>query len=130
MAIWLALTAKCMATWASKLDKFIHFTLSEESAIERLSLRSYCEKCFTTYHSLYKKEQKPGFCDNDGVKLVSRIDDQPLQIKKRMQQYREHISPILEHFRKQDLLLEIDAAPSIEEIHKEIVTKLGLEKRN
>src|SRR5690606_34562070 len=38
------------------LDGFIHFTLSSEAAIERLSLRTICPNCQATFHSKYKKE--------------------------------------------------------------------------
>lgn len=113
-----------------KLDKFVHFKLSEEVAIERMADRLYCEKCFATYHPIYNPEKKKGFCDNDGHVLIHRIDDQPDQIKERMKQYRENLESIKKHFEEKGLWMEIDAAPSIQEIHKDLVAKLNLKKEN
>lgn len=113
-----------------KLDTFVHFKLSEEAAIERMADRLYCEKCFATYHPIHNPEKKKGYCDIDGHALIHRTDDQPAQIKKRMEQYRESIGPIKKYFQEKGVWLEIDAAPSIQEIHKDLVQKLNLKKKN
>ena len=107
-----------------ELDLFVHFRLSEEAAIERMSLRTYCPKCEATYHSKFKKEEKEGFCNNDGEILLTREDDKPEAIKKRLAWYQDDIDPILSEFEKRGILLEIDAAPSIEVIHKDLVQKM------
>ncbi|MCA9374918.1 nucleoside monophosphate kinase [Candidatus Dojkabacteria bacterium] len=115
-----------LAKFDRKLDHFIHFALSEEAAIDRLSLRWYCPKDGTTYHEKYKKEKIKGICDKDGTQLIQRSDDKPDAIKQRMSFYRESIEPILSEYRSRGILIEIDAAPSIEEIHHEVVKVLGL----
>lgn len=109
-----------------KLDLFIHFVLSPETAIERMSTRKYCPNCGTTYHPKFKKEAQEGKCDKCGAILTKREDDQPEKILKRLSEYNRTITPILENYRKKDLLIEVDAAPSIEEIHREILSILGL----
>ena len=109
-----------------ELDAFVHFTLSEEAAIERMSLRWVCSRCDSTYHTKYKKEKVEGYCDKCGTKLSQREDDQPERIKMRLMEYNRTIEPISRYFREKNLLIEIDASPSIEEIHKVVVDKLGL----
>lgn len=109
-----------------KIDYFVHFRLSEEIAIERMSLRWICPNCDRTYHEKYKKEKVSGFCDNCGMKLEQREDDKPERIKSRLMEYNKTIAPILEEYRKRGILVEIDASPSIEEIHKELLAKLSL----
>ena len=44
----------------------------------------------------------------------------------RLIEYNKTIEPILNHYRNTGNLIEIDASPSIEEIHKEVVEKLEL----
>ncbi len=117
-----------MKKYDRELDKFVHFYLSEEAAVERMSLRWVCPECGTIYHEKYLKEKKKGYCDKDGEKLIQRDDDKPAAIKERLRQYDEMIKPILDEYRKRGILLEIDAAPSIEEIHKELVQKLALDE--
>jgi len=113
-----------------KLDAFIHFKLSDKVAIERLSRRLVCPVCKTAYDNKHKPPKKEGVCDNDSATLETRPDDQPDQIKNRLRQYNKSIFPILNHFDKQGLLIEIDASKSIDLIHKEIIKQLNLTKRN
>jgi adenylate kinase len=108
------------------LDYFVHFVLGEDAAIERMALRTVCTNCGATYHSKYKKEKVDGYCDNCGTMLTQREDDQPDRIKKRLQEYNRTIGPILEEYRNRGVLLEVDASPSIEEIHENLVKLLNL----
>ncbi|MHC1716474.1 MAG: adenylate kinase family protein [Candidatus Dojkabacteria bacterium] len=108
------------------LDKFIHFTLTEESAIERMSLRLVCTNCDSTYHQKYKPEKIKGYCDKCGTILSQREDDKPDRIVKRLEEYSRTIGPILEEYRKRNILVEIDANPGIEEIHENVVRALNL----
>ncbi len=109
-----------------QLNHFIHFTLSEQVAIERMSLRWICPNCDSTYHEKFKIEKVKGYCDKCGTKLIQREDDQPDRIRNRIREYNRTIKPILDSYRSRGILIEIDATPSIEEIHKELVFKLGL----
>jgi adenylate kinase len=110
-----------------ELDAFIHFNLEEEVAIKRLSKREFCPDCNMTYHKEHNPSKAEGICDVDGAKLDIRADDHPKQIRERLRQYNESIEPILDHFK--DVLIEIDASPSIAEIHREIIEKLNLNKK-
>jgi adenylate kinase len=109
-----------------KLDMFIHFTLDEQSAIERMSLRTVCSNCGSTFHSKYKKEKVEGYCDKCGTILAQREDDKPHKIVQRLKEYSRTIAPILTEYRNRGLLREIDASPTIEVIHKEVVKVLNL----
>jgi adenylate kinase len=91
-----------------------------------MSLRKICPNCDTTYHEKYKPEKVKGYCDRCGTKLVQREDDQPKKIKIRLKEYNETIGPIVETYKNRGILIEIDASPSIEEIHTQLVQKLGL----
>lgn len=103
------------------LDHFIHFSLSEEIAIERMSLRKVCSVCGENYHEKYKKEKKEGVCDIDGGKLVKRDDDKPEAIKKRLEEYSKSITPILKEYEDRGVLIDIDASFTIEDIHKKVM---------
>ncbi len=109
-----------------KLDLFIHFTLSAETAIERMSVRTYCPNCGMTFHPKFKKEKVEGICDKCNTKLIQRDDDKPEKIRKRIEEYNRTITPILEKYKERGILVEVDAAPSIEDIHKEILRILDL----
>jgi adenylate kinase len=109
-----------------KLDYFVHFTLSEEKAIERMSLRRVCPNCHAVYHKKYKPPKVEEYCDRCGMKLEQREDDRPEKIKMRLREYNKGIDRIVNYYKDKNKLIEIDASPSIEEIHKVVVEKLNL----
>lgn len=109
-----------------KLDKVIHFTLSEDEAMKRLAGRKICPKDQSTYHPIFKPEKVEGKCDLCGGDLIVRDDDKPESIKKRFEQYEKSITPYVEEYMKRGILVEIDAGPSIEEIHEKVVDVLDL----
>jgi adenylate kinase len=109
-----------------KLDKFIYFELDEATAIERLSLRRVCNNCDQIYHAKFKKEKVDGYCDKCGTMLSQREDDKPHKISQRQKEDERTIKPIIEEYKKRGIYLEIDASPSIEEIHEEVIKLLNL----
>lgn len=113
-----------LAKFGRTLDLFVHFKLDVEIAIQRMAPRVICPKCGTTYHPIFNPEKTAGFCDKDGVRLVHRDDDKPESIRQRINEYKRTIKPILKAYEKRDILIEIDASPSIQEIHKEIMQKI------
>lgn len=115
-----------LAQFSKKLDKAVVFDLSEETAVERLSLRRVCPKCGKNYHLKYLPPKKPGVCDLDGAKLYQREDEHPEAIKTRHQQYYSTIKEIMAAYEKQGKLVVVDANGTIEEIYKEMVEKLGI----
>ena len=109
-----------------KLDSFLYFKLDEETAVERLSLRRVCNNCDSIYHAKFKKEKVEGYCDKCGSLLSQREDDKPNKIIQRLKEDERTIKPILEEYKKRGIYLEVDASPTIEEIHKEVVRTLNL----
>lgn len=109
-----------------KLDHFIHFSLTEESAIERISLRRVCPDCFTSFHEKYKPEKVLGICDKCGGKLMIRADDKEEVVLFRQRQYKEAIQPILDEYRQRGVLIEVDASADIKTIGKILREKLLL----
>jgi adenylate kinase len=116
-----------LSEYNRNLDRVIFLSLSSESIIERLSLRRYCPKCGRHYHLKYDAPKKEGVCDDDGEKLTIRDDEKPEFIKRRMNEFETKVKPVVEKYRERGVLLEIDAEPSIEEIHKTLVERLSNE---
>ncbi len=117
---------KLLKEYNRQLDLFIHFSLSPEKAIERMSLRKICSVCGENYHDKYKPEKEETVCDKDGGKLLRRDDDKPEAIKKRLEEYDKSIQPIMNEYEKRGLLVDIDAAFTIEEIQKEVMKFLDI----
>jgi len=56
-----------------------------------------------------------------------RSDDRPETIEKRFSEYENKTVPMIEYYRKKGLVITIDGVGDIEEIHKRILTALGIE---
>lgn len=84
------------------LDKFIYLKLSQDESVARLSKRK--RAIFT------------------GSKI---LHDSPERVKQRLEVYRTNEKQVLEFYRKDNLLLEIDAQGSIEKVFGEILSGLS-----
>jgi adenylate kinase len=54
-----------------------------------------------------------------------REDETLLAIRKRIESFHKFTEPVLDFYRKKGILVEIDGEKKIEEIHKEILKKIG-----
>ena len=109
------------------LDAAINFFAPEALIIERLSGRRVCKQCRTGYHVVNKPPRLPGRCDACGGELIQRDDDKPEAIRTRLHAYAATCNPVLEYYRQQGLLREIEASgdPGAVFAHaREVIRKL------
>lgn len=104
----------------SDVDLALYLDVTEKVAVSRLSERRYCPQCGESYHLKFKPPEKDEICDKDGTELKQRKDDKPEVIKKRFREYREKTEPILDFYRKQGMLKEIDGEKDIETVFQKI----------
>lgn len=65
--------------------------------------------------------------DDEGIRRLSsrgRSDDTPEAIKTRLNWYHQETEPVLDYYRKQGILVEIDGEKTIEEIYEDIIAHL------
>jgi adenylate kinase len=113
--------------FGKKIDRVVFIEISEAESVKRLSARRTCDKCGEIYNLITNPSPAGDNKCPCGGNLVHRADDQPEAIKTRLQIYREKTLPILEKAKQEGILLEVNGERSIETIHEEIATKLGLE---
>lgn len=106
-----------------KCNAVLNFTVDEEIVIERLSDRWMC-KCGAVYHSTNNAPKKKGICNKCGSKLYQRSDDKEETARKRVEVYLKQTSPLIEYYKKRNLLITIDADRPIEVIFKDTVKNL------
>jgi len=104
-----------------KIDAAIELELSKEESINRIASRRVCPKCGKNYNIIYLKPKKDGYCDDDSTKLITRDDDKPLEVKKRLEIYKSQTEPIKMEFKKSKILRVIDASKPIPEVSKDIL---------
>ncbi|MBI3036887.1 adenylate kinase [Candidatus Woesearchaeota archaeon] len=100
------------------IDAVLNFTAPPKTIIERISGRRTCRKCSATYHIKYSPPKKEGACDKCGSELIQRSDEKPGIITERLRVYEGQNKPLIDYYRNEQLLSEIDASFHITEIDK------------
>ena len=108
-----------------KLTKVINISVDPEILIERAVGRRVCKTCGMTYHVKFKPPKEEGICDKDGTKLIQRDDDTEETVKTRISVYFDQTAPLIDYYRAQNLLIDIDGAKDIDKVFDDIV--IGLE---
>ena len=92
-----------------KLTHVIYFALPEQVLMARLTGRRTCSKCGAIWHVQTKATKVEGVCDQCGGKTVQRSDDHPDKITQRLIEYRTLTAPLLDYYRRRNLLRDLDA---------------------
>lgn len=101
-----------------KVDLAILLDISQEETIKRLSGRRMDPKTGKIYN--LKTAPKPG-PEVDVPGLLQREDDKPEAITKRLKEYHSNTKPLLNLFKKKNVLVSINGEQPIEKIQEEIV---------
>ncbi len=107
-----------------KLDKVLYLNAPEEVLTQRITGRRVAEKSGKVYHIKFKPPRVSGICDLSGEKLKHRNDDRKEVVKERLKTYLEQTAPLIEYYRRQNILSEVDSAPSPEKVFSRIQTLL------
>ena len=100
--------------------KIVFFELSKEEAIKRLVWRMYNPKTQETFPSWTLVDPKTW------ETLIKRIDDEEKAIFERINLFYNTTMPIVEEYRKEWNLIEVNANQSVEAVNKELLEKLWL----
>ncbi len=103
--------------------------VSEPVLIERLTGRWTCRGVGQhVYHLQHNPPKVAGVCDADGAELYQREDDQDETVKRRIAEYLKNTAPLIEYYRGQKLLAEINGEQPIRQVTAQLtgaVAKLG-----
>ncbi|HEY1421145.1 MAG TPA: adenylate kinase [Candidatus Dormibacteraeota bacterium] len=97
------------------LDRVVYLKVETDELLRRLSGRLVCPRCQRTY--------PPGtpICEADGGELVQREDDKADAVKPRIEIYLQKTVPVLDHYRGEGLVSEIDGRGTIDEISRQVL---------
>lgn len=105
-------------------DKVFHLKIGKNGIIKRLTARWVCPNCMANFNLLTTPPKKKGICDHCGGKLVQREDDKAEAIKKRLAIYQKETIPLLDFYRRQGILEEINGERPIEVILQDILPRI------
>ena len=111
----------------SSVDKVIDIDIPDSMVLDRLGGRRVCRKCGHNYHIINDKPKKEGICNHcGGNDIYTRNDDKEEAILERLEIYRAQTAPLIEYYRKKDILIVIDGRPHIEQVVENFKAALGL----
>jgi adenylate kinase len=99
-------------------------SVPESLLVERLCGRWTCKSNGHVFHEKYNPPQLAGVCDLDGSELYQRDDDRSETVMNRIKVYAQQTSPLIEYYKKQNLLAEIDGTQTIEAVTSELLEAL------
>ncbi|MCF7861854.1 adenylate kinase [Candidatus Woesearchaeota archaeon] len=110
------------------IDYVINIEISDNESVRRISGRRTCESCGEVFHTIFKKPKNEGVCDKCKGKLLQRDDDNEEVVRKRLEIYHEMTKPLVDFYRNEDVLIEINGEQPIMKVFKDIVMNLEREK--
>jgi adenylate kinase len=106
------------------IDKVVYIKVSEGELLKRLGGRWICRNCQAPYHEVDSPPKVKGKCDRCGGELYQRPDDNVETVKNRLKVYFEETSPLIDYYKNDDKLLEVDGEGSTAEVNQRIVDAL------
>jgi adenylate kinase len=99
--------------------------VDEDLLLKRLTGRRTCSVCGEIYNVHFNPPKAEGVCDKDGGKLLYRADDNEQTIRQRLEAYHKQTSPLIEFYRAQGVLHEVDGNKGPEAIAKGLLEFLS-----
>jgi adenylate kinase len=119
---------KMLANFGSDVDIVPFITAQPHVLIERLAARWMCRAAGHIYNQKFNPPKVAGRCDLDGSELYQRDDDQAAVVEHRIKVYLEQTAPLVDYYRRQNLLVEIDGTQSVEKVTAKLLS--ALEQKN
>ncbi|MCL2609193.1 MAG: nucleoside monophosphate kinase [Treponema sp.] len=110
----------------SPVDRVVNFELSDAAVQERLGGRLVCGDCGHNFHAVNLRPKVEGICDKCGGRLRLRPDDLPEAVLRRLQVYREQTAPLVDFYRGQGLITDIDASGDLDTVFAGFRRALGV----
>lgn len=104
----------------------IHLDLPDDEVRRRVLARRLCSRCGMDYNLIAHRPEVEGRCDVCGGDLVTREDDSPDALARRLRDYHSKTDPVLELFRRKEYVMTIDARADKTTVQRAIRTRFNL----
>lgn len=97
----------------------------ETELIRRITGRRVCRNCGAPYHIDTVKPLIDGKCDTCGGELYQRKDDTREALAVRLKHYYDQTLPVVEFYKKNDLLVSIDGSTNVSKTYEDAKSKFS-----
>jgi adenylate kinase len=116
---------KALESKKQKIDAVLNLQVDEKVIVRRITGRRICPKCAAVYHIENLKPKVEGKCDKDGSSLLQRSDDTAEVVITRLKNYNEQTAPLVDYYKRQNAVFDIDANEEAEDVRDLIFKKLA-----
>jgi adenylate kinase len=106
------------------LDAVVLFNADRDTLFTRLTARWVNPRTGRSYNSVTNPPRVAGIDDEDGGPLVQREDDKAETVTKRLDVYERQTAPLIDYYHGTGKLIEVDALKSVDEVTRDLVSKL------
>lgn len=117
--------SKALNQSGTHIDYAINVEVPDQAIISRMSGRRACVTCGATYHIVYNPPKKECICDICGGELILRDDDKPETVLNRLNVYHNQTWPLIDYYKKEEVLNEVDGTQPLDTVFEGIVEILG-----
>jgi adenylate kinase len=104
--------------------RVINIQVDQDVLMKRLTGRRTCAVCGEIYNVYFGPPKREGVCDKDGGKLLQRADDNEDTIRQRLVAYENQTRPLIDYYRRKNLLHDVDGNRDPEPIAQELCQHL------
>lgn len=108
-----------------QIDATVYLNVSRDELLSRLAGRYICRAHQHVYHVKFRPPKVAGICDLDGSELYQRSDDKGEAIEKRLNIFFHETMQVLDYYRQQQKLSEVDADPSVKQVQAALMSQLA-----
>jgi len=105
-----------LASMGKSINHVLNIQVPDQTVVERLTARRTCRSCGAIYHLKFNPPREEGRCDACGGELYVRDDDREETVRARLEEYRSKTQPLIDYYRAEGLLRDIDGGASMEEV--------------
>ena len=103
------------------IDVVINLVVDDEAIVKRVAGRRMC-RCGETYNVAFLNGATT--CAKCGAELYQREDDKEETVKSRFEVYHKETAPLIDYYRKEGLLKDVDGSQGIEAVYNDIMKVL------
>lgn len=116
---------EALASRDKTIDRALYIRVSTDELVRRLAGRWNCRQCGAVYHEQSMPPKEGGVCDRCGSDLYQRKDDRPDVVRTRIEVNLKEMEPLLEHYRKDRKLAELDGESDVERVKEQLLAAMG-----
>jgi adenylate kinase len=108
------------------IDAVILIQVPTAVVMERILSRRLCPACGLDYNLIFHRPGVADTCDVCGGGLVQRPDDNPAAVSVRLRDYEDKTRPIVDLFRRKEIVVSVDGTRAPSDVQREIRRDLEL----